>query len=174
MSKIILDNVYQFLALHLGSKELIAAILAAFPFVEARYAILIAYHHMHIPLARAFVICVAANMLPVVPILLFFEPVCKHLRRFKLWSNFFDWLFKRTRQKARLVESYEIIGLILFVSIPIPITGAWSGALAAVLFKVKRRHAVFAIFTGIIISSLIALLIYHVSCGGYLWLRQYP
>jgi uncharacterized membrane protein len=174
MNKIILDNIYHFLTLHLGSNELIAAILAAFPFVEARYAILIAYHHMHIPLEKAFIICITANMLPVVPILLFIEPVCQHLRRFKLWSKFFDWLFMRTREKAKLVERYEILGLILFVSIPIPITGAWSGALAAVLFKVKRRHAVFAIFTGIIISSLIALSIYHVSHGGYSWLRRYP
>ena len=53
--------------------------------------------------------------------------------------GFFDWLFARTRRRGRLIKRFELIGLILFVAIPLPVTGAWTGSLAAFLFGVKKR-----------------------------------
>ncbi len=173
MAKFFIENIYTYLIYNIGSKELIAAILAAFPFVEARYAILIAHAQMDIGLQKAFLICVLANMVPVIPILLFFEPVCDKLRHFRVWKSFFDRLFERTKRKAVLVERYESLGLILFVSVPLPVTGAWTGALAAVLFKLRIKYAILSIFTGVIISSLIAVSIYMISIEGFSWLKQF-
>jgi uncharacterized membrane protein len=169
----IIEITYSFLVENIHSRELIAAVLALLPFVEARYAILIAHAQMQISLQKAFLICVFANMLPVLPILFFFEPVCERLRHFKLWRRFFDRLFESTRKKAALVERYEVLGLILFVAVPLPITGAWSGALAAVLFKLRPKYAFFSIFLGVVISSLIAITLYLISIGGFTWLRQF-
>jgi uncharacterized membrane protein len=173
MNSAFVEHIYNYLIHSIGSKELIAAILAAFPFVEARYAILIAHVQMDIGLQKAFLICVFANMIPIIPILLFIEPVCERLRHFRLWRNFFDRLFERTKIKAGLVERYESLGLILFVAVPLPVTGAWTGALAAVLFKLKIKHAFFSIFIGVLISSLITVCIYLMSTEGLSWLKQF-
>jgi len=173
MTKVMIEHIYTYLAYNIGSKELIAAILAMLPIVEARYAILIAHAQMNIGLQKAFLICVLANMIPIIPILLFTEPLCEKLRHFRLWRTFFDRLFERTKRKAVLVERYESLGLILFVAVPLPITGAWTGALAAVLFKLKTKHALLSIFIGVIISSLITIAIYLISTEGFSWLKQF-
>ncbi|MDP8261051.1 MAG: small multi-drug export protein [Candidatus Kappaea frigidicola] len=173
MTQVIIEYIYNYLTSNLGSKELITAILAMLPIVEARYAILIAHVQMDIGLQKAFLICILANMVPIIPILLFVEPICDKLRHFRLWRSFFDNLFERTKKKAALVERYESLGLILFVAVPLPITGAWTGALAAVLFKLKTKYAFLSIFIGVIISSLITISIYLIGTEGFSWLKQF-
>lgn len=158
MTENIIPFIYNYLTLNISSKELIAAVLAALPIVEARYAIPIAHAWLELSVSRAFIICVLANMIPVAPLLFLFKPLSEKLRHFVLWRRFFDRLFERTRKKAYLVERYEALGLMIFVSVPLPITGAWTGCVAAVLFKIKFRYAFFAIFSGVICSSIISIL----------------
>jgi uncharacterized membrane protein len=81
------------------------------------------------------------------------------LRKFKVWSKFFDWLFKRTKKNSDLIQKYEALGLALFVAIPLPMTGAWSGVIAASLFKIRFRYAFIAILTGVLSAGLIVLLL---------------
>jgi uncharacterized membrane protein len=83
------------------------------------------------------------------------EPVSNRLRRFKIWSRFFDWLFERTKKKADTIQKYEALGLAIFVAIPLPMTGAWSGVVAASLFKIRFRYAFIAIIAGVIGAGLI-------------------
>ena len=77
------------------------------------------------------------------------------LRHIPLWSRFFDWLFERTKKKAELVQRYEALGLILLVAIPLPATGAWTGCIAASLFKIKFKYAFPAILIGVLIAGII-------------------
>ena len=73
-------------------------------------------------------------------------------------DRFLAALFARTRRRSRVVERYEALGLILFVAIPLPVTGAWTGMLAAFLFGVRRRYAIPAIACGILIAGAVVTL----------------
>ena len=137
-------------------KELVVIILGALPVSELRGAIPAALVFGITPF-KAYCIAFIGNILPVAPLLFLLRPISEWLRKFPLWKRFFDWLFERTRKKAHLVEKFEAIGLILFVAIPLPVTGAWTGCVAATLFKIRFRYAFPAIVLGIAIAGVIVL-----------------
>ncbi len=139
-------------------KEAIVTILAALPISELRGAIPAAIAFGFSPL-KAYCIAFIGNSLPVIPLLLLLEPVSNTLRKFPPWRRFFDWLFERTKRKATLVEKFEALGLILFVAIPLPITGAWTGCVAATLFKIRFRYAFPAIMVGVAIAGVIVIVL---------------
>jgi uncharacterized membrane protein len=101
---------------------------------------------------------VIGNMLPIVFILLLLEPAYNLLSRYKGFDRFFEWIFRRTRRKGKLIERLEIVGLILFVAIPLPVTGAWTGSVAAFLFRVPFWKAFAAIFCGVLIACTVVTL----------------
>jgi uncharacterized membrane protein len=67
-------------------------------------------------------------------------------------------LFKRTRARSAIIERLELLGLALFVAIPLPLTGAWTGAVAAFLFQFKNRDAFIAIAFGVLIAGVVVTL----------------
>ncbi|HDM37699.1 MAG TPA: ligand-binding protein SH3 [Candidatus Omnitrophica bacterium] len=164
--------IYTSLSSFITSRELLTVILASLPIIEARYAIPISYVLMDLSLSKVFILSIIGNMLPVIPLLLFLEPISRKLRRFRLWCRFFDRLAERTRKRAYLIQKYETLGLILFVSIPLPVTGAWTGALAASIFKIKFRYAFLAILVGVVIASLFISILVLLGKGLY-WLERY-
>jgi uncharacterized membrane protein len=102
---------------------------------------------------------VVGNFIPVIPLLLFLGPLSSALsRRFLFWRRFFDWLFARTRRRGKVVERYEALGLVLFVAIPLPVTGAWTGTVAAFLFGVRFKYALPAIVFGILLAGTVVTL----------------
>lgn len=131
------------------SPETITLLIATLPIAEVRVAIPVGVA-LKLPLLQAFGWACLGNLIPIVPLLLFLDPVSAWLRRFPLWRGFFDWLFKRTAEKATLVQRYEAIGLALFVAVPLPLTGAWTGCAAASLFKLPFRLAFLAISAGVL------------------------
>jgi len=131
-------------------------VLATLPIFELRGAIPFGFYLGLAPL-QTFCLALAGNLLPVIPLLFLLEPVSQRLRKFPLWDKFFDGLFQRTRKNAKIVERYAALGLILFVAVPLPFTGAWTGAVAASLFKIKFRYAFYAISLGVIIAGLIVM-----------------
>jgi uncharacterized membrane protein len=137
-------------------KEYIIVIIGSLPVLELRWAIPQALW-WKIPALKTFWLAVAGNMIPVIPLLFLLEPVSNKLRKFKLWSRFFDWLSERTRKNADMIQKYEALGLALFVAIPIPGTGAWAGCLAATLFKIRFRYAFPAILAGVLGAGVIVL-----------------
>ncbi len=108
---------------------------------------------------EAFVISVIGNFVPVVPILLLIGPISEWLRRYRAFDRFFEWLFARTRRRGKMIERFEALGVCLFVAIPLPMTGAWTGALAAFLFGVRLRYAIPAIALGILIAGAVVTLV---------------
>ena len=104
-------------------------------------------------------LAVLGNFVPVLPILLLLGPAEKHLRRFRTMDRFFDWLFKRTVSRSDVIKRYESLGLILFVAIPLPMTGAWTGSVAAYLFKLPLRMAIPCIILGILIAGVVVSLV---------------
>ena len=77
-----------------------------------------------------------------------------------MFSRFFDWLFERTRRKhSKRFETYQELALLFFVAIPLPITGAWSGSVAAFVFGIPAKKAIPFIIMGVLVSGVIVSLI---------------
>jgi uncharacterized membrane protein len=129
--------------------------LAASPISELRGAIPLAILEFDFPWYYAYLVAVTGNMLPVPFILLFLTTATRILSRFTLFDRFFKWLFAYTRRRGTLIEKYERIGLVLFVAIPLPITGAWTGSIAAVLLGMSFKRAILSIFLGVLIAGVI-------------------
>ena len=130
------------------------------PWWEGRYAIVMAIVHFGWEWWQALPLAVIGNMLPVPFILLFFHFVEKFLRNYKFWTNILDWLFAKTRKRAdSKIRRYEYLGLLLFVAIPLPFTGAWTGSLIAYLFDLKFSKSILTIFIGVIIAAFIMIII---------------
>jgi uncharacterized membrane protein len=153
----------------LGSlpEEVVIFAMAMFPIVELRGAIPWAFKFApSVPLITTYLLAVVGNFAPVIPILILLGPVSKYLRKVPILDRFLTWLFARTRRRGGLVEKYEAVGLAMFVAIPLPITGAWTGALAAFIFGIRVRYAVVSIICGILTAGVVVTL----ACKGVLGL----
>jgi uncharacterized membrane protein len=137
------------------SKELVVLIISALPILELRGAIPVAINLFHLPWYYAFLLAVIGNLIPVPIILLFLNAIVRVLSRVGFFDRFFKWLFAYTRRRGGIVEKYERIGLALFVAVPLPVTGAWTGSLIAVIFGLKFGHSILSIFIGILIAGVI-------------------
>ena len=131
---------------------LVVILISTLPIVELRGAIPVGYWMGMNPWVL-YVLSVFGNMIPIPFILLFLGPISRVLMRFKLGKLFFDWLFARTRRKSAQIEKYETLGLTIFVAIPLPITGGWTGSVAAFLMGIKFHHAMLSILLGVMIAG---------------------
>ncbi len=135
-------------------RELYTMLIAMVPISELRGAIPWALTSGGLSWGKAYLFSVLGNLLPVVPLLLFLDPVSGWLmKKSPMFQRFFHWLFTRTRRRSRVVEKYEAFGLVIFVAIPLPITGAWTGTVAAFLFGVRFWYALPAIMGGILLAG---------------------
>ncbi len=130
-------------------------LLSMAPISELRGAIPLAVWGYGIPPLKAFAVAIVGNLLAVVPLLLLIEPAHRLAVKFEPARKFFDWILERTRRKGKVVEKYEAIGLMLFVAIPLPGTGAWTGAFAAFIFDIPFKYAVVSISLGVLIAGII-------------------
>ena len=147
-------------------QEFVVMIVGALPISELRGAIPLGLY-LGMPILKAFFWGVLGNIIFIAPALFLFEPISNFLRKFKIWSRFFEWLFERTKKNSDAIQKYEALGLVIFVAIPLPMTGAWSGVIAASLFKIKFRYAFLAIVLGVIAAGIIVSLL--CSLGMISW-----
>jgi uncharacterized membrane protein len=139
---------------------LIVIIISMLPFIELRLALPIAILGFNMNPIFAFFLCISANMLPVPFILMLLGAGERWIRKYDFWSRFLDRIFERTRRRASdKIEKYETLGLMLFVGIPLPVTGAWTGALIAYLFDLDKTKSFMAIFGGVLIAGIIILIV---------------
>ena len=118
-------------------------LISMLPVSELRGAIIYGHTLTDASPLAIYLTAIAGNFVPVVPLLLLLGPAERALRRFRILDRFFDWLFHR----------YQAVGLVLFVAIPAPMTGAWTGAVAAYLFRFPLRLAVPCIMLGICLAG---------------------
>lgn len=140
------------------SPRLMTFLIAILPISELRGAIPYALFEGGLEWQEAYLYAVLGNFLPVIPLLLFLESVSNWLRRYRIWDRFFEWFFARTRRKGKMIERFEALGLVLFVAIPLPVTGAWTGCAAAFLFKIPLKMAIPAVACGILIAGCVVTL----------------
>lgn len=135
--------------------ELLLTFLTAMvPVLELRGAIPVGVA-AGLPPAAACAAAILGNMVPVPFILLLVRRAFAWLRKTKLLGPKIVWLERRAHLKGRLVRKYRLPGLMILVAIPLPGTGAWTGALVAALLDIRMRHAVPAIFLGVVIAGAI-------------------
>lgn len=139
-------------------KELIAFIISMMPILELRGG-LVAASLLGIGVFNAIIICVIGNIIPIPFILFFITPIFNWMKKTKLFSPIVEKLEAKSMAKSEQIQKYEFWGLALFVGIPLPGTGAWTGALIAALLGIKTKKASLAIFTGIIIATIIMTII---------------
>ncbi|TSA26829.1 hypothetical protein D4R71_03125 [bacterium] len=150
------------------SDEAVVVLLATLPIFELRGAIPWAIHHYNMPWYKAYLLGVFGNFLPIPLILLILKYGLDLLSRIPFLKKFFEWLFARTRRKGALIQKYEAFGLILFVMIPLPVTGAWTGSIAAYVFGIKFFPALLCILIGICIAGIIVTILSMFGIWGAL------
>jgi len=141
------------------TREIVVFLTAMVPVAELRGSIPVAIDVFGMPWHSALGISVAGNLLPVPFILLFLEYVQRVLRPVRLFDRFFTWLFAHTRRRTRIIEKYEFLGLLLFVAIPLPFTGAWTGSVAAFLLGMRFWPAFLSILGGVVIAGVIVTML---------------
>lgn len=134
------------------------AFISALPITELRGAIPIALIIYKMPIFPAYFFAVLGNIMPVIFLLLYLKPFSDFLCRWHFLNIFFKWLFKRTHQYEEKFEKYGALFLLVFVAVPLPGTGAWTGSIAAFVFGIRFWYAFPAIVGGIIIAGIIVTL----------------
>ena len=135
--------------------ELAVFFIAMIPLIECRGAIPFGMLVLHMPLWEVMPIAIIGNIIPVPFILLLIRPVINWLKKTKLFKPLAHWIEEKADKKKDRVLKYSKWGLFLFVAIPIPGTGAWTGALVAALLNLRVRSAFLTILLGMITAALI-------------------
>lgn len=151
------ETIAEYLVNALGdrlSPEIIAFFVSMLPILELRGG-LIAAKLMGIEFFKAFAICFIGNMLPIPFILLFIRKVFNYLKRIPKVEEIIEKLEARSLRKADNVKKYRLLGLFIFVGIPLPGTGAWTGALIADLLDIRIKHSLPVIVLGVLLAGVI-------------------
>ncbi len=133
-------------------------LISMLPFIELRGAIPVGILTLGLNPYNVLMISIFGNMVPVPFFLLFLEDIERYFRRYPYIAKKMDWLFERTRRKSEdSVKKWELLALVLFVAIPLPGTGAWTGSLIAYLFGFEVKRAFLMIFIGVLIAGFAVL-----------------
>lgn len=153
MANSVADKTVDWLAARGLSPLYIVLIISMLPLIELRGSIPVAILLFGMPWQEAVILSVIGNMIPIPLILIFMDWFFTLLSKNKHGARFTQWIFARTRRKGKSIEKYEAIGLAIFVGIPLPGTGAWTGAFAANIFGIKFWKSMLYIFIGVLLAA---------------------
>ena len=131
--------------------------ISMIPIIELRGSIPVGFV-MGLPWYASLVCSIIGNMLPVPVILLFVVKVFEFMKKHNILTKFVNKMEQKAMNRSEKVSKGEFWGLMLFVAIPLPGTGAWTGALIAALLKMNRRDALSSILLGVTIAGTIITL----------------
>ncbi len=138
--------------------QLIVFIISMIPILELRGSILAA-GFMDVAFLETYMVAVIGNLLPIPFILIFIKKILDWMKTTKAFSRIANGIEKRALSKREQIDKYGYFGLFLFVAIPLPGTGAWTGALLSVLLGMKGRKAFIPIVLGVMTAGLIMSLL---------------
>ena len=147
-----LDNTVEILSQYVGNPYLLIILISMIPVIESRGSIPYGILVLNLPWYNVVIVSIIANFLITIPIIYLLEPISIYFRRFYLSKIFFNWLFKRSGRKGRIINRLKLLGLIIFIGIPLPITGAWTGCVAANVFGINKLYTLIGVFLGILLS----------------------
>lgn len=149
------------------SREMIVFVISMVPILELRGGLLAA-RVLEINIVRAIWFCVVGNIIPVPFILLLITPIFNWLKKTRIFRPMVEKLETRAMGKSEQIEKYQFWGLVLFVGIPLPGTGAWTGSLIASLLGVKFKKAFPAVLLGIVMATVIMSVVSYGLLGALL------
>lgn len=145
--------------------QLITALISMIPLLELRGSILVA-GLLKLPLIQTYIAAVVGNMVPIPFILLFIQAIFNWMKKVKHLSSIPVKLEEKVMKKSDQIQKYGYWGLFLFVAIPLPGTGAWTGALLAVLLGLNRKKSLFFILLGVMTAGLVMTLVSYGVIGS--------
>ncbi|MEG0805903.1 MAG: small multi-drug export protein [Lachnospiraceae bacterium] len=152
-----MESIVTWFTVHLApylSEEMAVFIISLLPILELRGGLLAA-SLLKVPLMAAVPICIIGNILPIPFILLFIKKIFQWMKRFSLFRPMVEWLEAKAMGKSDKIARWEFWGLVLFVGIPLPGTGAWTGSLIAALLGIEFKKSILAELLGICIAAVI-------------------
>ncbi len=153
------DAIKQFLD-GIFSNEAVVFILSLLPVSEIRGG-MIAARLYDMNLLVAFLISYIGNMLPIPFLLLFLKHVFKLMRKIPFLKKIVDWLDRKAEKNSKKLSRYELFGLFTLVAIPLPGTGAWTGALVANFLNMRIKRSLPAIAAGVAAAGLIMTILLY-------------
>ena len=124
------------------------------PVIELRGAIPVGAS-FGLPLWVNFALCVAGNFLPVPFILFFIRRILKWMKGVKRLDKIAIWVENKAHKHTHKMQKSLMFGLFVFVAIPLPGTGAWTGALFGAMLDARMKYALPAIFAGVVVAGLL-------------------
>ena len=149
------------------SKEAVVFIISMIPILELRGGLIVS-KLLEVPITTAIPLCIIGNIIPIPFILLFIKQIFKWMKKIRLFRGLVEKLENKAMSKSDNIKRYEFWGLVLFVGIPLPGTGAWTGSLIAALLDVDFKKAVLAELLGIAIATVIMSIFSYGLLGGLL------
>ena len=156
LAKTLVDVFSNLTSLKYG-RELIVFIISLMPILELRGG-LIAAALLNLNIIWAFIICFIGNIIPIPFILWLITPIFNYLKKNKLFSGLVNKLENKAMSKKEQIERLQYIGLMLFVGIPLPGTGAWTGCLIAALLNMNKKKAMLYAVLGVIMAGVIMMI----------------
>lgn len=139
-------------------KEIIVFVISLLPILELRGG-LIAAALLGLDPLPSYLISIVGNLLPIPFILLLINKILDWMRNSKHFNKIAQWLDKKVEKHKGQIEKYGYLGLVLFVGIPLPGTGAWTGSLIASVLEMDRKKTFLAVVVGVIMASIIMMLL---------------
>ena len=139
-------------------KELIIFIISMMPILELRGG-LIAAALLGLEGLSSFIICFLGNIIPIPFILWLITPIFNKMKKTKMFSGIVNKLERKAMSKKEQIEKLKYIGLMLFVGIPLPGTGAWTGCLIASLLNMDKKKSFIASILGVIMAGIIMMIV---------------
>lgn len=149
------------------SAEAVVFIVSLFPILECRGGLLVA-SLLKVNIWRAIPMAILGNCVPIPFILLFIKKIFQWLKRFKHMRPLVEKMENRALKKSSAMDKGEFWGLLLFVGIPLPGTGGWTGSLVASLLDMDLKKASIAIFLGILLATFIMSIVSYGLLGTIL------
>ncbi len=150
-------------------EAIVTFLISMVPVIELRGAIPYAYANGVAPWL-AFALSVVGNMVPVPFILLFIRKIFAWMKKYPRLGKIANKLETRAQNKSSGVKKSEIIGLCILVAIPLPGTGAWTGALVAALMEMRLKRALPTIFLGVLIAGIAVTLVVSLGIEALSWM----
>lgn len=141
-------------------KQLIVFIISMLPILELRGG-LIAASLLKLSPVESYVIAIVGNAIPIPFLLLLINKILSAMEKskFKLFNKMHSFLHKKIMKNKDSIEKYGFWGLVIFVGIPLPGTGAWTGAIIAAFLDMDRKKAFLGILLGMLMASIIMMII---------------
>lgn len=149
----------------MAGKYITVFIISLMPILELRGG-LIAASLLKIPPVPAYIVSIVGNLIPIPLILWFLDSIFGFMKKHKILVKFIDFCERKGNEKKGQIEKLGFWGLVLFIGVPLPGTGAWTGCLIATLLRMDKKKSFLAAILGVLMASVIMMIVSYGVIGN--------